>query len=436
MPVHLAFAFLGGFTALVATTGGTQDAVANGDTRTLSFLHTHTGESASVTFRRDGRYDDAALKQLNWLLRDWRVEKPAEMDPRLFDILWEVYREVGSHQPINVVSAYRSPETNAMLRRRSKAVSEHSQHMAGKAMDIRLPDVDTATLRAAAMKLQYGGVGYYASSAFVHVDTGSVRAWPRMSEQQLARLFPDGKTVHLPPSGKPMARYEEARLEVDSRKASLGSGGSGPSLGSIFAGLFRSDDVATPAAPTAKVVAATRVAAAPAPTPVALQQGRVTVASADADSLPAAALGFAPLPPRRPAEAVLAAAASPNPAAPALPKAPARVQTASLDDELPAMPLPVLRPQSPVLRGGRRGGRPGACRCVEPGARRRVGVAGLAAAFLGDSPRRDATSAQRPGAVRRSRPFRRRCGPAVPRPALRAEARRRPRPEPLQRPGR
>ena len=114
MPVHLAFAFLGGFTALVATTGGTQDAVANGDTRTLSFLHTHTGESASVTFRRDGRYDDAALKQLNWLLRDWRVEKPAEMDPRLFDILWEVYREVGSHQPINVVSAYRSPETNAM----------------------------------------------------------------------------------------------------------------------------------------------------------------------------------------------------------------------------------------------------------------------------------------------------------------------------------
>jgi hypothetical protein len=266
------------------------------------------------------------------------------MDPHLFDILWEVYRDVGSRQPINVVSAYRSPETNAMLRRRSKAVSEHSQHMAGRAMDIRLPDVDTATLRAAAMKLQYGGVGYYASSAFVHVDTGSVRAWPRMTEQQLARLFPDGKTVHLPPNGKPMARYDEARLEVDARKAALGTGRSGPSFGSLFAGLFRSDEAATPVAPTAKVVAATRVAAAPAPAPVAPQPGRVTVASADADGdLPAAALGFAPLPPRRPADTLLAAVA------PTVPTAPVRVQTASLDDELPAMPLPVVRPQAPVM---------------------------------------------------------------------------------------
>ena len=293
-----------------------------------------SGETASI--------DSAGLKQLNWLLRDWRVEKPAEMDPHLFDILWEVYREVGSHQPINVVSAYRSPETNAMLRRRSKAVSEHSQHMAGRAMDIRLPDVDTATLRAAAMKLQYGGVGYYQSSAFVHVDTGSVRAWPRMTEQQLARLFPDGKTVHLPPSGKPLARYDEARLEVDSRRAALGTGVSGPSLGSLFVGLFRSDEAATPATPTSKVVAATRVAAAPAPAPVALSAGRTVVASADPDAaIPAAALGFAPLPPRRPAEALLAAA----------PKAAPRVQTASLDDELPLLPglrVPPVAPPAAV----------------------------------------------------------------------------------------
>ena len=98
----------------------------------------------TVTFRRDGRYDEQALAQLNWLLRDWRTDEPIKMDPRLFDILWELYREVGSREPVNIISAYRSPDTNGMLRRRSSGVSEHSQHMLGKAMDIRLPDVDTA----------------------------------------------------------------------------------------------------------------------------------------------------------------------------------------------------------------------------------------------------------------------------------------------------
>jgi hypothetical protein len=254
----------------------------------------------------------------------------------LFDILWEVYRETGSKEPIHVVSAYRSPETNAMLRRRSKAVSEHSQHMAGKAMDIRLPDVETARLRAIAMKLQYGGVGYYASSAFVHVDTGSVRAWPRMSEQQLVRLFPDGKTLHLPPSGKPLARYEEARLEVGARKAALGSAGFGPSLGSIFAGLFRTDE---PPAATAAAPARTAKPSAPAP-------GRITVASADdslpqmpqapSQPLPPEALAFAPLPPlppRRPAD---------GPAAPAAVQS-QRVEVASLGGDF----LPVLAEPSP-----------------------------------------------------------------------------------------
>ena len=106
-------------------------------------------------------FDEGALSQLNWFLRDWRVDKPAQMDPRLFDILWEVYRESGSSQPINIISAYRSPETNGALRRRSSGVAEHSQHMLGKAMDIRLPDVETGRLRAIAMKMQYGGVGYY-----------------------------------------------------------------------------------------------------------------------------------------------------------------------------------------------------------------------------------------------------------------------------------
>src|SRR3954462_3565082 len=202
--------------ALVAGTRGTQDAVANGDTRTLAIIHEHTKESAQITFKRNGFYDQQALEQLNWLLRDWRTDQKVRMEPRLFDIVWEVYRSVGASEPVHVVSAYRAPETNAMLRRRTRAVSEFSQHMAGKAMDFFLPDVDMARVRAIGMRLQQGGVGFYPNSAhsFVHLDAGSVRAWPRMTRGQLMALFPDGKTVHLPTDNKPLARYEEAKAEI------------------------------------------------------------------------------------------------------------------------------------------------------------------------------------------------------------------------------
>jgi uncharacterized protein YcbK (DUF882 family) len=230
---------LAGLIGLIGPAGEMRVARASGDARTLSFFHTHTKESMTITFWWDGRYDDEALARLNWFLRDWRVDAPARMDPHLFDILWDVYRESGSREPINIISAYRSPTTNAMLHRRSSAVSEHSQHMLGKAMDIRLPDVDSARLRAVAMRMQYGGVGYYQSSDFVHVDTGNVRAWPRMSQDQLARLFPDGKTVHLPPSGKPLARYEEAKAEIQARNQMLASGANvGQPLSSLVASLF------------------------------------------------------------------------------------------------------------------------------------------------------------------------------------------------------
>jgi len=274
---------------------------AEGETRTLSFVHTHRQDSTTVTFRRNGQYDENALAQLNWFLRDWRNDKPAKMDPRLFDILWEVYRESGSRQPIHIISSYRSPETNAALRRRSGGVAENSQHMLGKAMDIRLPDVPTERLREIAMRMQYGGVGYYASSDFVHVDTGNVRAWPRMSQQQLARLFPDGKTVHLPADGRPLPGYEQARMEIAARNAALATQASagGGSIGSLLANVFGRKPVQpaqTPAPPQAIVVAA----AAPA-----------TVALA------------VPLPPQRPQDqAVRMASISP-------PIPPARIPPAS-----------------------------------------------------------------------------------------------------------
>jgi uncharacterized protein YcbK (DUF882 family) len=218
---HLRLSLGAGLTlgALIAGTGETQNAVANGETRTLSIYHTHSKETASITFKRDGRYDRAGLDQLNHILRDWRTDDKISMDPALFDVVWAVYRETGSREPINIVSAYRSPATNAMLRRRSRAVAEQSQHMRGKAMDFFLTDVSTEKVREIGMRLQGGGVGYYPSSynPFVHVDVGSVRAWPRMTHDQLARLFPDGKTVHLPTDGKPLARYDEAKAEILAR---------------------------------------------------------------------------------------------------------------------------------------------------------------------------------------------------------------------------
>ena len=239
--------------ALIGGARGTQDAVANGDTRTLTLVHMHTKESAAITFRRDGRYDGQALAQLNWLLRDWRLDQPTKMDPRLFDIVWQVYREVGSREPIYIASGYRSPGTNAMLRHRSRAVSETSQHMAGKAMDLHFPDVSVDRVRAVAMRAQRGGVGYYpnAHNPFVHLDTGSVRAWPRMTRDQLVRLFPTGKTVHIPADGQPLPGYEEAKAEVLARGgtvagyaayASADEGGYTGRRRSLWATLFGGDD--------------------------------------------------------------------------------------------------------------------------------------------------------------------------------------------------
>jgi uncharacterized protein YcbK (DUF882 family) len=193
-----------------------EGADANGDTRTISIFNVHTNESGTVTFKRNGVYDAEGLKQLSWLLRDWRRDEPTAMSPRLFDILWEVHQESGSQEAFHAVSGYRSPETNAMLRRSSHLVAEHSQHTLGKAMDSFLPDVPIERMREIAMHLQQGGVGYYPTSGspFVHIDAGSVRSWPRMTREQLARLFPDGKTVHLPADGHPLPGYEEAKAEI------------------------------------------------------------------------------------------------------------------------------------------------------------------------------------------------------------------------------
>ena len=204
---------------LLAGAGSVHDATALNETRTLSFHHTHSDEDLTVTFKRDGRYDEEALKKLNHFLRDWRSQDQTTMDRHLFDILWEVYRDVDGKKPIQIISAYRSPATNAMLRRRSSGVARFSQHMLGHAMDFYIPDVPLEQIRAAGLRLQRGGVGFYPTSGspFVHLDTGSIRHWPRMTHDQLARVFPDGRTVHLPSNGGPMKGYELARADIERR---------------------------------------------------------------------------------------------------------------------------------------------------------------------------------------------------------------------------
>ena len=204
---------------------GTAQAAA--DDRALKLFFTHTGERATIVFKRGGKFDPKGLAQINRFLRDWRKNEPTRIDPDLLDLVWEVYRRSGAREPIHVVSAYRSPSTNSMLRNRSRSsgVAKHSQHTLGKAMDFYIPGVKLATLRAVAMQMQVGGVGFYPTSGspFVHLDVGNVRAWPRMSRQELARLFPTGQTMHLPADGRPLPGYEVAVAESKKRVRLAGS---------------------------------------------------------------------------------------------------------------------------------------------------------------------------------------------------------------------
>jgi uncharacterized protein YcbK (DUF882 family) len=199
-----------------------QNAIANGDTRAITMHHLHTKENIAVTFKRNGRYDEAALKRLNWFLRDWRHDKETRMDPRLIDLMWEVNREVGGTQAIQIICGYRDESTNSMLRRRSKGVAQNSLHMGGMAMDFAIPGVPLSKLRVAGLRLQRGGVGFYPSSGspFVHMDIGGVRHWPRMTREQLVRVFPSGRTVHIPSDGKPLSGYALALADVEQQGGS------------------------------------------------------------------------------------------------------------------------------------------------------------------------------------------------------------------------
>ena len=283
-----------------------QNAAADGDTRTLAMHHMHTGEDITITYKVNGRYDEAALQKLNHFLRDWRREEATKMDPQLLDLIWEVYQEVGAKEPIQIVCGYRSPATNAMLRRRSRGVAQFSQHMLGKAIDFYIPGVPLEQLRYAGLRMQRGGVGFYPTSGspFVHLDTGSVRHWPRMSSEQLAHVL----------ATKPRTHYADHRPAVY-HTAANDNGGDVPVAQRSKRGLierlfgFGEDEDED-------------AAAAAAPSPAATAAARPAPKSEPAKPQLAAAV---PLPPVKPP--------APTKTARVAPPAPARYDLASLDSK-------------------------------------------------------------------------------------------------------
>lgn len=278
---RLALATLVALTLLLPQS--TVTATADFGDRTIYLHHTHTGETGRFTFRRNGQYDQAVLKQLNVFLADWRTRQPTKMDPALFDLLWTVYQEVGASNPINIVSSYRAPETNAMLRKKSSGVAENSQHMKGKAIDFFIPGISLSLLRETVMRHQVGGIGYYPTSGspFVHADTGSVRAWPRMTRAQLKKVFPDGRTLHLPTDGKPLSDAGRLYAETQWKECHAVPCNNNPVLGGfndVFpaagATMLASLDGAPIPAVRSRVLASTQLidgmtAAEPAPVQVA-----------------------------------------------------------------------------------------------------------------------------------------------------------------------
>mgnify|MGYP006279321707 CR=1 FL=1 len=145
--------------------------------RTLSFVHTHTGESLSLDYWCDGQFQSQCLMPLNHFLRDFRTNEVFSMDIGLLDILYELQVLANQTATFEVISAYRSAQTNAMLRKSSSEVAQKSLHMEGKAIDIRISGFSTKKLQQLALANQRGGVGFYAKSDFLHVDTGRVRSW-------------------------------------------------------------------------------------------------------------------------------------------------------------------------------------------------------------------------------------------------------------------
>jgi len=199
---------------VLALAAGTLAATANATRdRTLSLYNIHTKETLTIQYMKGGKRLPDAMQKINWILRDWRKDEPTQMDPDLIDLLWEIHAELGSTEPIHIISGFRSRDTNNLLRKTVGGQASESRHILGKAADVHFPDIPIRQLRYSALIHERGGVGYYPTSAipFVHVDTDRVRAWPRLPRTELALLFPSGRTQHIPDDGEPISK-EDVRM--------------------------------------------------------------------------------------------------------------------------------------------------------------------------------------------------------------------------------
>lgn len=145
--------------------------------KSLAFYHTHTDERLNIVFFQNGEYIESALDKINVYLGDFRTGDVTSIDPKLLDLMYDIRQTLGSNGTYEVISAYRSPKTNDMLRASGSGVAQYSQHLVGRAIDVRLDDIPIEALRDAALAMQKGGVGFYKRSNFVHIDTGRVRRW-------------------------------------------------------------------------------------------------------------------------------------------------------------------------------------------------------------------------------------------------------------------
>lgn len=176
------------------------------DERVISFYHIHTQERLTIVYKRNGQYLPEAMAKINYIMRDWRKNQIKTIAPATIDLAWEMHEELGSKEPINIICGYRSSDTNEMLRHTVGGQAKFSQHITGKAIDITFPDIPLKKMRYSALIRERGGVGYYPTSGvpFIHIDTANVRMWPRMPRQELALLFPNGRSKFVPADGRPI----------------------------------------------------------------------------------------------------------------------------------------------------------------------------------------------------------------------------------------
>jgi uncharacterized protein YcbK (DUF882 family) len=206
---------------LISLIGATVHSRAAGELRTLTFFNIHNKETTTIPFKKDGQFLPGALDKFNWAFRDWRKNEPTKMDPGLIDLMWEIHTELGSKEPIHIISGYRSRSTNESLRATVGGQASESRHILGKAADVHFPDIPLKALRYSALIRERGGVGYYPTSAieFVHLDTDRVRHWPRLPRYELALLFPNGQTKHQPADGGAISADDVRVAKVEHKDA-------------------------------------------------------------------------------------------------------------------------------------------------------------------------------------------------------------------------